>query len=140
MPLYTGKTTIESLGGNRIEWKAQFRVEQSGEMLVTAPPCEVNVTSWSGPPPGGEPERWNIRVDAPGPLVLEAYDVAFQDSDPPVFRGFVACQWDESTSTMFLRRRNWGGGGSPDLEPGDAVLLTLWFRNTSIPTNYVGPT
>ena len=34
MPLYKGKTTIQALGGNRIEWKAQFRVEELGQMLT----------------------------------------------------------------------------------------------------------
>ena len=133
MPLYKGKTTIQALGGNRIEWKAQFRVEEPGKLLVTAPPCNMRV-GWDA---GSQlPERWDVQIDAPGELVLEGYDVGFQDTEPPLFRGFVAVAWNEATSTASLVRRNWGGGGTPVLAVGDSVLLTLWLRNTSIPTVY----
>ncbi len=132
MPLYKGKTTIQALGGNRIEWKAQFRVEELGQMLVTAPPCTVEVGSWNN----SRPARWTLKIDAPGPLVLESFDVGFQDAEPPVARGFIAVEWQESTSTLFISRNNWGGGGNQRLEIGDSVLLTLWFRNTSVPTVY----
>lgn len=134
MPLYKGKTTIQALGGNRIEWKAQFRVEDLGKMLVTAPPCNMRV-GWDGPAPS-LPNRWDIQIDAPGPLVLEGYDIGFQDTEPPLVRGFVAVSWNEATSTASLIRRNWGGGGTPVLAIGDSVLLTLWFRNTAVPTVY----
>ena len=133
MPLYNGKTTIQALGGDRLEWKAQFRVEQEGELLVTAPPCNLRV-GWNQPETF--PQRWSIQVDAPGELVLEGYDVGFQDAAPPVFRGFVAVSWNQATSTATLYRRNWGGAGNPVLNIGDSVLLTLWFRNTSVPTVY----
>ncbi len=142
MPLYRGKTTIQALGGNRIEWKARFecreKADGSGyELAVTCPPAEVTGVAWAPPGPNeGLPRRWSIRVDAPGPLVLEGFDVGFEDPDPPVFRGFVAVGWDESTSTANIGRVNWGGGGSPAMQVGDVVLLTLWFRNTSIPIVY----
>ena len=113
MPLYKGKTTIQALGGHRIEWKAQFRVEELGKMLVTAPPCNMRV-GWDGPAPS-LPNRWAIQIDAPGPLVLEGYDIGFQDTEPPLVRGFVAVSWNEATSTASLIRRNWGGGGTPDV-------------------------
>jgi len=135
MPLYKGKTTIQALGGNRIEWKAQFRVEELGKMLVTAPPCNMRV-GWDPGPGLTLPNRWDIQIDAPGPLVLEGYDIGFQDAAPPLNRGFVAVTWDEDTSTASLFRRNWGGAGTPVLDIGDSVLLTLWFRNTSVPTFY----
>ena len=137
MPLYKGKTTIQALGGNRIEWKAQFRVEELGKMLVTAPPCNMRV-AWAPGPPGvlTLPRRWDIQIDAPGPLVLEGYDIGFQDTEPPVERGFVAVAWNEATSTVSLSRRNWGGAGNPVLAIGDSVLLTLWLRNTAVPTVY----
>ncbi len=131
MPLYKGKTTIQALGGNRIEWKAQFRGEEVSKLLVTAPPCNMRV-GWSG----NLPNRWDIQIDAPGPLVLEGYDIGFQDTAPPLNRGFVAVTWNEATSTASLFRRNWGGGGTPVLDIGDSVLLTLWLRNTSVPTVY----
>ena len=131
MPLYKGKTTIQALGGNRIEWKAQFRVEEPSKLLVTAPPCNMRV-GWNG----NLPFRWDIQIDAPGPLVLEGYDIGFQDTEPPVERGFVAVSWNEATSTASLIRRNWGGAGNPVLAIGDSVLLTLWFRNTAVPTVY----
>ncbi len=133
MPLYTGKTTIQALGGDRVEWKAQFRVEEERQFLVTAPPCNVRV-GWN--PAGTLPRQWSVQVDAPGELVLEGYDIGFQDASPPVFRGFVAVTWSESTSTATLYRRNWGGAGNPVLNVGDSVLLTLWFRNTAVPTVY----
>ena len=132
MPLNTGKTTIQALGGNRIEWKAQFRVEQLGELLVTAPPCTIGAVSWND----SRPARWTMTIDAPGPLVLESFDVGFQDAEPPVARGFIAVSWNEATSTVALSRNNWGGGGNQRLEVGDSFLLTLWFRNTSVPTVY----
>ena len=132
MPLNTGKTTIQALGGNRIEWKAQFRVEEESKMLVTAPPCTIGNVTWIN----NRPARWTMQIDAPGPLVLESFDVGFQDAEPPVARGFIAVEWQQSTSTLFISRNNWGGGGNQNLNIGDSVLLTLWFRNTAVPTVY----
>ena len=145
MPLYRGKTTIQSLGGDRIEWKARFecREKEDGtgyELAVTCPPAEItNISFFPTTPPGpnaGLPRRWAIQVKARGPLVLESYDVGFEDPDPPVFRGFVAVGWNEATSTVDIARVNWGGGGAPAMQVGDVVLLTLWLRNTSIPLVY----
>ena len=65
MPLYKGKTTIQALGGNRIEWKAQFRVEELGKMLVTAPPCNMRV-AWAPGPPGVCPLRQARRAPLEG--------------------------------------------------------------------------
>jgi len=141
MPLYRGKTTIQALGGNRIEWKARFECQENADgtghnLVVTAPPCEVDpaMVAWTGA--GGVPRRWSIQVRARNQLVLEGFDVAYQDPDPPVFRGFVAVQWNSSTNTANIGRVNWGGGGAPSLQVGDSVLLTLWLRNTSIPITY----
>ena len=139
MPLYRGKTTIQALGGDRIEWKAKFecRENEAGtgyELVVTAPPCEIPIVFCN--PTNNLPARWSIQVKSRGEVVLEGYDVAYLDPDPPVFRGFVAVQWDQSTATANLGRVNWGGIGSPVLQPGDSVLLTLWLRNTAIPTDY----
>jgi len=143
MPLYRGKTTIQSLGGNRIEWKARFECRENAdgtgyELAVTCPPAELTSVAWV--PPGGPneglPRRWAIKVKGRGPLVLESFDVGFEDPDPPVFRGFVAVGWNEATSTVDIGRVNWGGGGAPAMQVGDVVFLTLWFRNTSIPLVY----
>ncbi len=137
MPLYRGKTTIQALGGDRIEWKAKFECRENAagtgsELVVTAPPCEIPTVNWIT----GLPARWSIKVKARGEVVLEGFDVAYQDPDPPVFRGFIAVQWDQESATANLGRVNWGGGGAPALAPGDSVLLTLWLRNTAIPTDY----
>jgi len=134
MPLYKGKTTIQALGGNRIEWKVRFSVQEAGEMLVTAPPCTVDIIQENA----GLPEEWSVQIDAPGEVVLEGYDLDYQDADAADFRGFIACEWANDTRTMTLHRRNWGGGGNQNLNVGDSALLTLWLRNTAIPTDYRG--
>ena len=134
MPIYAGKTTIQALGGDRIEWKARLALETAGTLEVTAPPCRIEILQQAG----GLPEEWTVQVDAPGELVLEGYDLDYQDSDPNDFRGFIACEWNNATSTMTMHRRNWGGGGSPVLQEGDSALLTLWLRNTAVPTDYGG--
>ena len=134
MPLYKGKTTIQALGGNRIEWKARFTVQQAGEMLVSAPPCNIEILQENG----GLPEEWSVQIDAPGEVVLEGYDLAYQDADAANFRGFIACEWNNATRTMVLHRRGWGGGGNQVLNPGDSALLTLWIRNTAVVLDYRG--
>ena len=139
MPIIDNKMDIQALGGDRLEWKAKFEsvVDADGNISfeVTAPPCNVNVEVWNGPP-NAFPEDWSCQVVGRGEVVLEGYDIAMQDVTPGGFRGYIACEWDQATATMYLRRKRWDGGGSPFLNAGDTALLTLWLRQTDIPTVY----
>lgn len=140
MPIIDNKMQIQALGGNRLEWKAKFESVEDDDgnvsFQVTADNGEFEVTSWNANPANPFPESWSARVVCRGEVVLEGYDVGMQDVTPGGFRGYIACEWDQSTSTMYMRRKNWGGGGTPFLNRGDTAILTLWLRQTDVPIVY----
>ena len=140
MPIIDNKMDIQALGGNRLEWKVKFESVEDADgnisFEVTGPPCNVEVQLWNPNPPNEFPEDWSCQVVGRGEVVLEGYDIALQDVTPGGFRGYIACEWEQDTATMYLRRKNWGGAGTPFLNAGDTALLTLWLRQTDIPTVY----
>ncbi len=145
MPLYPGKTTIQALGGDRVEWKAKFEVNGSGVLEVTAPPS--NVVRIINDAVTGLPIEFSIQIDCIGEVILEGYDWGYSERtyNPPLppqpFDGVLVCQWNQATRTMTLQRRTFTPAGGGAAEPramarGDIAWLTLWLRNTAVPITY----
>ncbi len=138
MPIYRGKTTIQALGGNRVEWKAKFFCNGDGDLEVTAPPSTIVRTIDSG----GLPEEWTIEIDCIGEVILEGYDIGFSErttTTAPVapFQGTIVCQWENGSRTMVLTRRSFNGAAASEvLGRGETAWLTLWLRNTAVPITY----
>ena len=84
MPLYPGKTTIQALGGDRVEWKAKFQVNGSGVLEVTAPPS--NVVRIINDAVTGLPIEFSIQIDCIGEVILEGYDWGYSEPtyNPPL--------------------------------------------------------
>ncbi len=134
MPLYSNKMPIESLGGNCILWRARFE-SAANELRCTIPPATVEVTEWSlgANRYAGE---WNFIVDAPGELELLSFDIS-QNDQPGPSRGFPVVQWDKGQSRIYISMVDWDGQQVPVLlGPGDAIMVSLWFQNTSIGRTY----
>lgn len=135
MPLYSNKQPIQALGGNSILWRARF---ESGpnELRCTLPPGQVNVTEWNtfgGDEYAGE---WEVVIDAPGELDLISYDISHNEQ-PPLGRGFPVVQWNQATSTLAISMVDWDGVPGPVfVGAGDAIMISVWFKNTSIGRQY----
>ena len=130
MPLYSNKMPIESLGGNCILWRARFE-SADNELRCTIPPAEVNVTSWLGAP-NQYAGAWEVIIDAPGELDLIAFDISHNEQ-PALGRGFPSVQWNQATSTLTVTMVDWDGQPNPVFAgPGDAIMISVWFQNTSI--------
>ncbi len=130
MPLYSNKMPIESLGGNCILWRARFE-SADNELRCTIPPAEVNVTSWLGAP-NQYAAAWEVIIDAPGELDLIAFDISHNEQ-PALDRGFPSVQWNQATSTLTITMVNWDGQPTPVYAgPGYAIMISVWFQNTSI--------
>ena len=134
MPLYSNKMPIRSLGGNCILWRARFE-SAANELRCTIPPATVEVTEWS-PGVTSYAGEWNFIVDAPGQLDLLSFDIS-QNDQPGPSRGFPVVQWDKAQSRIYISMVDWDGQQVPVLlGPGDAIMISLWFQNTSIGRTY----
>ena len=139
MPLYSNKQPIESLGGNCILWRARFE-SAANELRCTVPPANVQVQSWLPFLGNDYAARWTVQIDAPGELDLLSYDISFNDQ-PLVSRGFPTVSWNVATSTLGFSLVDWDGAVQPIFAgPGDAIMVSLWFQNTSIGRTYAQET
>lgn len=135
MPLYSNKMPIQSLGGNCILWRARFE-SADNELRCTIPPATVEVTEWN--PAGGNDYagEWNFIVDAPGELELLSFDISHNEQ-PFLGRGFPVVQWNKAESRIYISMVDWNGLPGPVFAgPGDAIMISLWFQNTSIGREY----
>ncbi len=138
MPLYSNKQPIESLGGNCILWRARFE-SADNELRCTIPPADVEVTSWSIGP-NRYAGAWEITIDAPGELDLLSFDISHNEQ-PLTGRGFPTVQWVQQDSKLIITFVNWDGQTTPVFAgPGDAVMISVWFQNTSIGRTYARQT
>ena len=134
MPLYSNKMPIQSLGGNCILWRGRFE-SADDELRCTVPPADVEVTEWS-PGPTRYAGEWNFVIEAPGELDLVSYDISHNEQ-PTLGRGFPVVQWNQAESRVYVSMVDWDGNQVPVLlGPGDVVMLSLWFENTSIGRTY----
>ena len=123
MPLYSNKMPIQSLGGNCILWRGRFE-SADDELRCTIPPADVEVTEWS-PGPTRYAGEWNFVIEAPGELDLVSYDISHNE------------QPTLAESRVYVSMVDWEGNQVPVLlGPGDVVMLSLWFENTSIGRTY----
>jgi len=131
MPLYSNKMPIESLGGNCILWRARFE-SADNELRCTIPPAQVDVTQWYTFAGNDYAGAWEVIIDAPGELDLIAFDISHNEQ-PALGRGFPSVQWNQATSTLTITMVDWDGQPNPVFAgPGDAIMISVWFQNTSI--------
>ena len=135
MPLYSNKMPIQSLGGDCILWRARFE-SAANELRCTIPPAQVDVTEWNNLGGDDYAGEWNFVIDAPGELDLISFDLS-QNEQPNLGRGFPVVQWNQAQSRLYISMVDWDGNQVPVLlGPGDAVMISLWFQNTSIGRQY----
>ncbi len=139
MPLYSNKQPIEALGGNCILWRARFE-SADNELRCTIPPAQVDVTQWYTFGGNDYAGAWEITVDAPGELDLLSFDISHNEQ-PALGRGFPTVQWVKAQSKLIITMVNWDGGATTVFAgPGDAIMISVWFQNTSIGRTYARQT
>jgi len=82
----------------------------ANQLRCTIPPAQVEVTNWYTFAGNDYAGSWEITVDAPGELDLLSFDISHNEQ-PATGRGFP-----------------------------DAVMISVWFQNTSIRRTYARQT